>query len=250
MPFFDIRFWGLLALTGTVAGLTQQSAVVGLLVFVVGGACAVVVSLLLDITDAMHTPEREDDVPPLLRYELCVHIGEAAAVAKSRRCPACQEKIDKVWEFWRDIVCTADGSGQLVLDEEKIKGELYDLNTLADEVPKVYSTVSGGRISKPFTLASEVIAEYEADLTNIVDEEVREATASRDLVITMLDEGLELYRRKRSVDGGGNLERLNGTRTPCRAFDAIEMAQADRDIEDWEDKQAKITANIPGGESE
>jgi hypothetical protein len=68
------------------------------------------------------------------------------------------DDIDKIYEsFWRDIV---EKGGRL--DVEAIKRELYDYHTLLNEVPKVYSDITGGRISKPNTLASEVIAQADA----------------------------------------------------------------------------------------
>lgn len=59
--------------------------------------------------------------------------------------------------FWKDIV-EKDG----VVDMEAVKNELYDCHTMIQEVPKVYCDLTGGRVSKPNTMAFEVIREAEA----------------------------------------------------------------------------------------
>lgn len=59
-------------------------------------------------------------------------------------------------EFWKDLVET-DG----VMDPEKVKAELADYSFLMHEVPKVYSEVTSFRVSKPNTMAFEVIAEHD-----------------------------------------------------------------------------------------
>lgn len=55
-------------------------------------------------------------------------------------------------EFWRGIVMP-DGRWDL----GQVMRELHDYHDLLDEVPKVYMEVTGGMISKPNTLASEVL---------------------------------------------------------------------------------------------
>jgi len=59
-------------------------------------------------------------------------------------------------DIWYDIVCPGG-----VWDYEQLKLELCDYHMLLAEVPVVYDHVSGGSISKPNTLASEVIAEHD-----------------------------------------------------------------------------------------
>lgn len=58
-------------------------------------------------------------------------------------------------EFWRPLVMP-EGKW----DMAQVVRELYDYKLLLDEVPKVYDHVTWGRISKPNTLASEVIAAH------------------------------------------------------------------------------------------
>jgi hypothetical protein len=59
-------------------------------------------------------------------------------------------------EFWAPIL---DAPG--VDREDRIKRELHDYSFLMDEVPLVYDHVSGGRISKPNTMAFEVINQHD-----------------------------------------------------------------------------------------
>lgn len=69
-------------------------------------------------------------------------------------------------EFWREIVCNEDGT----LNVDQVKRELHDFHTLIENVPKVYDHVSGGRISKPNTLAFEVISCFEEHVDRCVEE--------------------------------------------------------------------------------
>ncbi len=65
--------------------------------------------------------------------------------------------VDEVFdEFWADIVCPR---GVWVV--EQVKRELFDYHSLLSEVPSVYLHVTSGRISKPNTLASEVIGVHD-----------------------------------------------------------------------------------------
>lgn len=61
-------------------------------------------------------------------------------------------------DFWRPLVCRADGS----LDLEQVKKELFDYYYLMDRASTVYDHVTGGRISKTTTIAEDVIAEADS----------------------------------------------------------------------------------------
>lgn len=75
-------------------------------------------------------------------------------------------EVETVWaDFWAPIVAP-DG----VLNLEQVKAELHDYYTLICEVPKVYDHITGGRISKPNTLASVVIAEHD-EICSTADDE-------------------------------------------------------------------------------
>lgn len=63
---------------------------------------------------------------------------------------------DECAAFWRDIIAPR---GQL--DAAAVAVELHDYRVVLHEVALVYCHVTGGRISKPNTLAAHVIAEVE-----------------------------------------------------------------------------------------
>ena len=71
--------------------------------------------------------------------------------------------------FWKEIV-EKDG----VLDLDQVKRELHDYHRMLGEVPKVYDHVTGGRISKPNTPASAVIAEHDDEVTRLCEEAAAE----------------------------------------------------------------------------
>ncbi len=86
-------------------------------------------------------------------------------------CPATNEIIEHYNKRWKDVV-EHDG----VLDKESVMRELHDYDFMLEQVPKVYDHVSGGMISKPNTMAFEVIAQHDDSLRKAVDEAVAEET--------------------------------------------------------------------------
>jgi hypothetical protein len=76
-------------------------------------------------------------------------------------------------DFWKDLVENEDGT----LDRDKVMRELSDYHHLMQQATDVYSHVSGGRISKPNTMAFEVIAVADERIDEIVDEEIRDREA-------------------------------------------------------------------------
>lgn len=66
-------------------------------------------------------------------------------------------EVEKVWqEFWKDIVCDENGN----VDLEQIKKELCDFRFMMNEVPKVYSEITGGLLSYPTYEAETVLMVY------------------------------------------------------------------------------------------
>lgn len=66
-------------------------------------------------------------------------------------------EVEKVFqEFWADIVCNEDGS----INMEQVKKELYDFRIIMNEVPKVYSEITGGRLSYLTYPAETVLGVY------------------------------------------------------------------------------------------
>lgn len=91
-----------------------------------------------------------------------------------------QEEIDKNYdEFWKAILEDSDGN----IDKEQLKRELSDFSFILGELPKVYSAVTGGHVSKPMTYAYAVIQEYEENLN--------ENYTSRDDLLDWIDYNLE-----------------------------------------------------------
>jgi hypothetical protein len=82
-------------------------------------------------------------------------------------CPATPETVDEFNTFWKDLVC--DKRGRLI--KNLVMKELADFSFLMAQVPKVYMHVTGGRISKPNTYASAVIA-CATDVDNEALEEI------------------------------------------------------------------------------
>jgi hypothetical protein len=72
-------------------------------------------------------------------------------------------------DFWAPI-CAPDGE----LDLEQVKKELFDCHGMIQEIPKVFDHVTGGRISKPNTMAFEVIAMADEHYEEIAAEDLRE----------------------------------------------------------------------------
>lgn len=71
-----------------------------------------------------------------------------------------EPEVEKVWrEFWQPLIAP-DG----VLDLAQVKRELFDFGMVMDNVSVVYDHITGGRVSKPHTLASAVISMYEENL--------------------------------------------------------------------------------------
>ncbi len=76
-------------------------------------------------------------------------------------------------EYWQEIVMK-DGQWDLI----QIKRELYDFYHMIDNVPKVYDCVTGGRISKPNTLASVVISAADDYVERLIEDAKRESDRS------------------------------------------------------------------------
>ena len=56
-------------------------------------------------------------------------------------------------DFWKNIICDQDGK----VDVEQVKKELCDYYRMLQEVPRVYSEVTGGILSKPLYDARYVL---------------------------------------------------------------------------------------------
>ena len=81
-----------------------------------------------------------------------------------------QNEIDSI-NFWRGIVLTESGK----LDVEQVSKELHDYYVILDNVSKVYSHVTGGRIGKANTDASYVIAEADDIVSSAIQGALEDA---------------------------------------------------------------------------
>lgn len=89
--------------------------------------------------------------------------------------PDVPEHVERIWrDFWADIVAPHG-----VIDISKVKLELSDFHGLLEEVPKVYMHVTGGRISKPHTLAREVISVHDDYISELVGDEIKDSTQAQ-----------------------------------------------------------------------
>lgn len=99
------------------------------------------------------------------------------------------EDVEHVWHtFWRDIILDNEGE----IDVDQLKRELCDFHFMIDNTTRVFSEVSGHRISKPNTHADAVIGEFnnvlaehsefvKQDLLELI-EGVEDPTEIRDLI--------------------------------------------------------------------
>lgn len=73
------------------------------------------------------------------------------------------EEVEKEFqEFWKDIVCNEDGT----LNPIAVKNELRDFSFMLEQVPKVYSEVTGGRLSYPTYEAETVLTLFRDEFAN------------------------------------------------------------------------------------
>lgn len=77
---------------------------------------------------------------------------------------ASKEVEQRFQEFWKDIVCNDDGT----LNTIAVKNELSDYSFILDQVPKVYSEVTGGRLSYPNYEAETILQIFRDEFANKV----------------------------------------------------------------------------------
>lgn len=119
-----------------------------------------------------------------------------------------EDDANELYEnFWAKIVENEDGS----LNPDRVKAELWDYHFMLMEVPKVYSELTGGMLSKTNYYAKGVIEaaeEYREDL-------IREAQA--DLLQDFLAYGGEIEAAALEVAEN------------CQLTEALKEAQAHRE---------------------
>lgn len=119
--------------------------------------------------------------------------AERVATAKAPEHPrdSTDEDVIRVFEgYWLPIFLN-DPDFRLVPESIRmstvhqiplfVKRELYDYSILLDHVPKVYSEVTGGRVSKPNTTAGAVIGEYEEHVKKLCDQAIEDYREEQDI---------------------------------------------------------------------
>lgn len=82
-----------------------------------------------------------------------------------------EETYKEIWEdYWRPFCTNEDGT----LNLDQIQRELADYAFILEQVPSVYSEITGGTLSKPNYHAKTVIAVYEDNVNEIVKNHIEE----------------------------------------------------------------------------
>lgn len=129
-----------------------------------------------------------------------------AAARKDER-----ERIAKSEEYWRGVYDVGE------LTPDKIMDELADFHMVVDHCSKVYDHFTNGRISKPQTLPSEVIAVAEDIMNGHINEAVKEARKET------LEEAAQVCAEERLINGGTIL--VNACEACADAVRAIEARE-------------------------
>lgn len=132
---------------------------------------------LKDVAEALASPIKKilNNRPPLGMDSIstCVPVydlNEEDLKEEDLKEDSVDDEVEESWNFWKDIILNPDGS----INIEQLKKELSDFYFIMNEVPKVYDSVTGGRMSKISYHASDVIAESEDYYTGIYRERVDE----------------------------------------------------------------------------
>ncbi|MCR3760403.1 hypothetical protein KYB31_15605 [Clostridium felsineum] len=88
-------------------------------------------------------------------------------------------EIEKEWnEFWKEIVCNKDGS----ININQLKKELSDFSFILEQIPKVYSHITNGLLSKVNYKAESVISVFDKQQKELIDKEM-----AKDDLLLMLE---------------------------------------------------------------
>ncbi len=93
---------------------------------------------------------------------------------------------EEYWDHWQSIV---EKDGQLDLDS--VQRELSDYSMVMDIAAEVYCHITGNRISKVNTLASEIITQAEEIQEEHIQEAIEEATADMKLQLRAARKALD-----------------------------------------------------------
>lgn len=116
-------------------------------------------------------------------------------ILEKETCMTCSTVFDE--EQVTNTCPKCGGALMSLLQVEQVKKELHDFTIMIQEVPKVYSHVTGGMVSKPLTYASAVNSAADDNMQRLIKDDLREiCTSLHDEVETMQLGNLPLLRLK------------------------------------------------------
>ena len=93
--------------------------------------------------------------------EVCSYcgVGTEGVKLQKRLCVNCTKSLKESWEvyndFWKDIV---EKKGEI--DKDQLVRELYDWHYVMEQLPSIYSEITGGLLSKPMYSKETVLSAY------------------------------------------------------------------------------------------
>lgn len=97
--------------------------------------------------------------------------------------------MDRIEDYIRHGFQFKNGEVKLLVEEiKRLRLELSDFEMLCDHTSQIYDWASGGRISKPTTLPSEVIMQGENRINEMINESVLESTEGLSTLLKALRE--------------------------------------------------------------
>lgn len=135
---------------------------------------------------------------------------------------------DSEWDkrfnnFWLPLISTGRQ-----LDIEKIKAELHDFDFVIEQLPKVYSHITGGRLSKHMYEAATVISEHDEVCHEPCEEDYKELEANHTVEIEELEKRIHHHKKLATILKKLEKEYIKKLKTDCPAGD-IEAAHSKAD---------------------
>lgn len=98
---------------------------------------------------------------------------------------------EKFNNFWLPLISTGRQ-----LDIEKIKNEFHDFDFVIEQLPKVYSYITGGRLSKHMYEAAVVISEHDEVCHEICEDDYKDLEDRLNKEIEILGKRLAYHKKK------------------------------------------------------
>jgi hypothetical protein len=126
-------------------------------------------------------------VGDLNRLELLVRTSEKDVITQQSLVD--EDLMDRIEDYIRHGFQFKNGEVKLLVEEiKRLRLELSDFEMLCDHTSQIYDWASGGRISKPTTLPSEVIMQGENRINDLINESVLESTEGLSTLLKALRE--------------------------------------------------------------